>query len=152
MSSLKLTGINKVYLSGAAALYNIDLETRDREFIVIVGGEKSGKSTLLRVIAGLEEATSGSVLIGGNDVTEVDPKDVKKFKNFLGRTVGKFYKVLSRQSVRGGIAVYIHAFMTSRQVVCKYYTTNFSLYQQFCGVKIRNRNSPVCKDSILLKV
>lgn len=74
MSSLKLTGINKIYLSGASALYNIDLETLDKEFIVIVGGEKSGKSSLLRVIAGLEEASSGSVQIDGKDVTDVDPK------------------------------------------------------------------------------
>ncbi len=87
MGSLKLTGINKVYLSGAAALYNIDLETRDREFIVIVGGEKSGKSTLLRVIAGLEEATSGSVLIDGKDVTDVDPKDRDIAMVFRGNTL-----------------------------------------------------------------
>lgn len=75
MSSLKLTGINKIYPSGTAALYDIALETRDSEFLVIVGGEKSGKSTLLRVIAGLEDASSGEVNIGGKDVTETEPKD-----------------------------------------------------------------------------
>lgn len=75
MSSLKLTGIHKVYLSGATALYDINLETRDKEFIVVVGAEKSGKSTLLRVIAGLEEVSSGTVSIDGKDVTEAEPKD-----------------------------------------------------------------------------
>ncbi len=75
MSSLKLTGVNKVYPSGTAALYDINFETRDREFLVIVGGEKSGKSTLLRVIAGLEEASSGNVFIDGKDMNEVLPKD-----------------------------------------------------------------------------
>lgn len=75
MSSLKLTGINKVYLSGATALYDINLEAHDKEFIVIVGAEKSGKSTLLRVIAGLEEASSGKIFIGDKDVTETEPKD-----------------------------------------------------------------------------
>lgn len=75
MSSLKLTDLNKVYPSGETALYNVSLEADDNEFLVIVGGEKCGKSTLLRVIAGIEEATSGTVCIGGKDVTDADPKD-----------------------------------------------------------------------------
>ncbi len=75
MASLKLDGLNKIYPSGSLALYDINLETRDKEFIVILGGENSGKSTLLRVAAGLEDASSGKVFIGGKDVTEADPKD-----------------------------------------------------------------------------
>ena len=54
MSSLKLNGVNKIYPSGESALFNIEFQTKDKEFIVIVGGEASGKSTLLRIIAGLE--------------------------------------------------------------------------------------------------
>ncbi|MDE7329563.1 MAG: ABC transporter ATP-binding protein [Clostridia bacterium] len=75
MSSLKLTGVNKTFPSGERALFDINLETADKEFIVIAGGENSGKSTLLRVIAGLEEVSSGSVFIDGKDVTETEPKD-----------------------------------------------------------------------------
>ncbi len=75
MASLKLTDVTKIYPSGATALYNINLDADDREFLVIVGGEKCGKSTLLRVIAGLEQATGGVVEIGGKDVSDVDPKD-----------------------------------------------------------------------------
>ncbi len=75
MSSLKLSGVNKIYPSGEAALYDVNLETGDREFIAIVGGEKCGKTTLLRIIAGIEDATSGTVNIDGKDVTDVDPKD-----------------------------------------------------------------------------
>lgn len=75
MSSLKLSGVNKVYPSGTLALYDINLETSDRELIVIVGAEESGKSTLLRVIAGLEDVTDGQIFIDGKDVTELAPKD-----------------------------------------------------------------------------
>ncbi len=75
MSSLKLNGVNKIYPSGESALFNIEFQTKDKEFIVIVGGEASGKSTLLRIIAGLEEPSSGAVLIDNKDVTDVDPKD-----------------------------------------------------------------------------
>lgn len=75
MASLKLNAVNKVYPSGESALYDVNFSTRDKEFIVIVGGECGGKSTLLRVIAGLEQPTSGAVFIDGKDVTEVEPKD-----------------------------------------------------------------------------
>lgn len=75
MSSLKLNGVNKVYPSGALALYNVNLELSDREFIVVAGSEKCGKSTLLRVIAGLEEVSDGEILIDGKDVTALDTKE-----------------------------------------------------------------------------
>lgn len=75
MASLELNGIDKIYPSGSLALYDINLKTKDKEFVVVLGGEASGKTTLLRVIAGLEEASSGAIIIDGKDVTEVDPKD-----------------------------------------------------------------------------
>lgn len=75
MAGLKLKGVNKVYPSGALALYNAEFELSDREFIAVTGGEKSGKSTLLRVIAGLEEANTGEIIIDGKDVSSVEPKD-----------------------------------------------------------------------------
>ena len=75
MSSLKLTGVNKTFPSGEKVLFNVGLEAADREFLVIAGGENSGKSTLLRIVAGLEEPTSGNVFIDGKDVTEAEPKD-----------------------------------------------------------------------------
>lgn len=75
MAGLKLDAINKVYPSGTMALFDVNLETRDREFFVILGGDGSGKSTLLKVIAGLEEASDGTVYIDGRDMTETEPKD-----------------------------------------------------------------------------
>lgn len=75
MSGLKLHGVNKMYPSGTLALYDANLETTDKEFLVIVGAEESGKSTLLRVIAGLEDVSEGEIFIDGKDVTEVEPKD-----------------------------------------------------------------------------
>ena len=60
---------------GVGAVKNIDLEVEDREFMVLVGPSGCGKSTTLRMIAGLEEITSGTVTIGGKVVNEVLPKD-----------------------------------------------------------------------------
>ena len=75
MSSLKLHGVNKMYPSGTLALYDAKLETGDKEFVVILGAEESGKSTLLRVIAGLEDVSEGQIFIDGKDVTDLEPKD-----------------------------------------------------------------------------
>ena len=75
MANLILKDVSKLYPSGALALCKVNLEISDKEFIAVVGAEKSGKSTLLRVIAGLEEATSGEIIIGGKDVSGVPPKD-----------------------------------------------------------------------------
>jgi multiple sugar transport system ATP-binding protein len=60
---------------GVTAVKNISLEIEDREFMVLVGPSGCGKSTTLRMIAGLEEITSGTVSIEGRVVNEVLPKD-----------------------------------------------------------------------------
>ncbi|WP_370248933.1 ABC transporter ATP-binding protein [Nocardioides sp.] len=57
------------------AVPGIDLEIRDGEFMVLVGPSGCGKSTTLRMLAGLEEVTSGRILIGERDITHLPPKD-----------------------------------------------------------------------------
>ncbi|MCD8200621.1 MAG: ABC transporter ATP-binding protein, partial [Clostridia bacterium] len=61
--------------SGALALYNVNLHLSDGEFVAVIGGEKSGKTSLLRVIAGLEQCNGGKVELGTRDITEVEPRD-----------------------------------------------------------------------------
>src|ERR1044071_6125632 len=74
MAELKLRGINKSF-GGVPVIHNIDLDIADGEFVVFVGPSGCGKSTLLRTISGLEEPSSGQVLIGGEDVTDYDPSE-----------------------------------------------------------------------------
>jgi len=57
------------------AVRNISLNIPDNEFVVLVGPSGCGKSTTLRMIAGLEEVTEGEILIGGDVVNDVPPKD-----------------------------------------------------------------------------
>ncbi|HEY5080063.1 MAG TPA: ATP-binding cassette domain-containing protein, partial [Opitutaceae bacterium] len=79
MSQVRLENLSKVYPEkggpGVEAVRAINLEIADREFMVLVGPSGCGKSTTLRMIAGLEEITSGTVRIGGHVVNEVLPKD-----------------------------------------------------------------------------
>src|ERR1700674_1684873 len=57
------------------AVRGIDLDIPDKEFVVLVGPSGCGKSTTLRMIAGLEEISDGEILIGGEVVNDVPPKD-----------------------------------------------------------------------------
>ena len=74
MAELQLRGINKSF-GTVQVIHDIDLDIADGEFVVFVGPSGCGKSTLLRTISGLEEPTSGQVLIGGEDVTDFDPAE-----------------------------------------------------------------------------
>ncbi|MDE2088834.1 MAG: ABC transporter ATP-binding protein [Gammaproteobacteria bacterium] len=59
---------------GAPVVDNINISTREGEFLVLLGPSGSGKTTLLRMVAGLEQPTSGDILIGGKIVTELPPR------------------------------------------------------------------------------
>ena len=75
MASLSLRHINKTYPNGYVAVKDFNLEIEDKEFIIFVGASGCGKSTTLRMVAGLEEITSGELYIGDKLVNDVEPKD-----------------------------------------------------------------------------
>ena len=75
MASLKLSHIYKVYENGHKAVNDFNIDIKDKEFIVFVGPSGCGKSTTLRMIAGLEEITTGDLFIGDTLVNDVEPKD-----------------------------------------------------------------------------
>ena len=75
MASLELKNIYKVYPSGVTAVTDFNLSIEDKEFIVFVGPSGCGKSTTLRMIAGLEEISSGELYIDGVLVNNTAPKD-----------------------------------------------------------------------------
>ena len=75
MASLSLKNVCKVYPNGFVAVKDFNLEIADQEFIIFVGPSGCGKSTTLRMIAGLEEISSGELWIGDKLVNDVEPKD-----------------------------------------------------------------------------
>ena len=72
MATVKLKNIYKSF-DETEVLFDINLEIKDKEFVVFVGPSGCGKTTLLRIISGLEEATSGSVIIDDKDVSNAPP-------------------------------------------------------------------------------
>ena len=74
MAQLTLKKIEKTYPNGFKAVHGIDLEIRDGEFMVFVGPSGCAKSTVLRMIAGLEGISGGELLIGNSVVNNLAPK------------------------------------------------------------------------------
>jgi multiple sugar transport system ATP-binding protein len=75
MATVETRALTKIFRKAVEGAVNgVDLQSRDGEFLVLLGPSGSGKSTLLRMIAGLEEPTRGDVLIGGKVVTELSPR------------------------------------------------------------------------------
>ncbi len=75
MAKIRLENVSKVYKGGVKAVNGASLEIKDKEFVVFVGPSGCGKSTTLRMIAGLEDITSGNLFIGERYVNDLEPKD-----------------------------------------------------------------------------
>jgi multiple sugar transport system ATP-binding protein len=75
VAKVVLENVCKVFPGGVRAVDNATLDIQDREFVVLVGPSGCGKSTTLRMVAGLEEISSGNIMIDGKRVNDVPPKD-----------------------------------------------------------------------------
>jgi len=74
MATVELDQINKVYENGFHAVQDLSLDVEDGEFLVLVGPSGCGKSTALRMVAGLEDISTGELRIAGKRVNDVDPQ------------------------------------------------------------------------------
>ena len=75
MASVQLKNVCKKYPNGYEAVKDFNLDIQDKEFIIFVGPSGCGKSTTLRMVAGLEDITSGELIIDGKLINDVEPKD-----------------------------------------------------------------------------
>src|SRR5918994_926156 len=75
MASIEMKNIVKKYGDGFPAVNNVSIDVADGEFVILVGPSGCGKSTLLRMIVGLEDITSGDMIIGERRVNHKAPPD-----------------------------------------------------------------------------
>src|SRR6478672_11563052 len=75
MADIRIQNVSKEYGDGFKAVNDVSLDIADGEFMILVGPSGCGKSTLLRMIVGLEDITSGDVLIGGERVNDKAPRN-----------------------------------------------------------------------------
>lgn len=85
MAEVTLKNVRKIYPGGYCAVKDVNIEIRDKEFMILVGPSGCGKSTTLRMIAGLESVSSGDLIIDGrrvNDVPSMDRDIAMVFQNY----------------------------------------------------------------------
>ncbi len=75
MAEVVFDDVDKIYDNGVQAVFDLSLEVHDGEFLVLVGPSGCGKTTALRMVAGLEEISSGTISIGGRVVNTLSPKE-----------------------------------------------------------------------------
>ena len=95
---LKIENLSKVYENGFQALYNIDLEVPDGQFVAIIGLSGSGKSTLLRCINRLIEPTEGKILWNEVDITNATDDEIRHIRRRIGMIFQQF-NLVKRSSV-----------------------------------------------------
>src|SRR5687768_16979958 len=89
---IRLQGVTKTYRKGdseVTPLENLDLEVQQGEFLALMGPSGSGKSTLLNLVAGIDKATAGRVVVFGEDITDWSEDDLAEWRN---RAVGYIFQ------------------------------------------------------------
>ncbi len=100
---ISIRDVSKTYKNGTHALYNINLEIQDREFVYIVGSTGSGKSTLIKILNGEEIPTSGEVMVNGTNVGKLRFGKVPLYRRGIG-VVFQDYRLLPRRTVFENVA------------------------------------------------
>ena len=114
MATLNFKNINKIYDNNVQAVFDFNLDISDKEFIVFVGPSGCGKSTTLRMVAGLENITSGELYIDGTLVNNLEPKD----RNIA--MVFQSYALYPHMTVYGNMAFALKL----RKIPCPVYKEN----------------------------
>ena len=115
--AVAVRGLKKHYHHGdVRAVDGVNIETREGEYLVLLGPSGCGKTTLLRTIAGLEEATEGEVLIGGNVGNGLPPRARQVAMVFQSYALYPHKNV--RDNIAGGQAVPFNEAMASALMAC----------------------------------
>ena len=103
---LKLENIKKDYETGSStvqALKGINIEFRKSEFVSILGQSGCGKTTLLNIIGGLDQYTSGDLIINGKSTKEFRSKDWDAYRNYSVGFVFQSYNLIPHQTILSNV-------------------------------------------------
>jgi len=100
---VRLTNVTKIYPPDTAALKNINLHIKSKEFVSIVGQSGMGKTTLVKLLIAEEKSTEGRVVVGGWDITHIRKREVPILRRQIG-VVFQDFKLLPKKTVFENVA------------------------------------------------
>ena len=106
MAFVKFHNVSKVYRMGeveVAALMGMDFQIEEGEFVVIVGPSGAGKTTVLNILGGIDTATSGSVVLDGNEISSYSEAELTKYRRHDIGFVFQFYNLVQNLTARENI-------------------------------------------------
>lgn len=112
---VRTQGLTRVFGSGDAAVHalkGVDLDIASGELVVILGPSGSGKTTLCNILGGIDRATSGSVLVAGEDISDRDPGKLSDFRRDHVGFIFQFFNLIPTLTARENVEVIIE--MTGR--------------------------------------
>lgn len=109
MDLIRIKDVTKTYKNGVTALYNVSLNIKKGEFVFVIGSTGCGKSTLIKTMYREEKPTSGTITVGGLDVTKLRNSKVYKIRRKIG-VVFQDYKLLPKLTVFENVAFALEIF------------------------------------------
>jgi cell division transport system ATP-binding protein len=93
---IEFSKVGKIYLQGQNALQRISFIINNGEMVYLTGHSGAGKSTLLRIIAAMEKVSIGNVLLNGQDITDIKPKEIPKLRRKIGMVFQDHHLMMGR--------------------------------------------------------
>ena len=137
MELIHLSGVNKKYKNGVTAVYDLNLKIKKGDFVFIIGGSGSGKSTVIKMLYREEKPTSGKIIVGGLNVAKLRNSKVYKLRRKLG-IVFQDYRLLPKLTVYENVAFALEVIGAKRDDIKKKTIKAIDLV----GLKSKLRNYP----------
>jgi len=125
MGFLTLTGVGKEYRTGTvsvSALSDVSFELEDGEFVVILGSSGAGKTTLLNLLGGMDDATSGEIVLDGKKVTSLDKRGLTQFRRNEVGFVFQFYNLMPNLTALENVEIAVEIckdHLDPKEVLCE---------------------------------
>ena len=100
---IKLFNISKIYHPNVEALKEVSLHIKPGEFVSVVGQSGTGKTTMVKILTGEEKASSGKVLVGGWDITNIGQREVPWLRRQIG-VIFQDFKLLPKKNLRENVS------------------------------------------------